>query len=73
MDRVFTDKYNRKWIIVEEVQKEAENKEKYILYNLYPLTQKPKKAKSEEAARLGLYYEPYLYITDSTLKEIKGA
>ncbi len=66
---VILDKYNRKLIVVESVQKAGANGEAYTLYNLYPPTQKPKKA-TEYGQSLGLYYEPCLYITDSTLKEI---
>lgn len=63
------DKYNRVFIVVEKVQKTSANGEPYTLYNLYPPTTKPKRAE-ERGCSLGLYYEPYLYITDCTLKEI---
>lgn len=63
------DKYNRIFVVVEKVQKTGANGEPYTLYNLYPPTTKPKRAE-ERGRLLGLWYEPYLYITDDTLKEI---
>lgn len=65
-----TDKYNRSFIVVEKQEKEAENGKKYKLYNLYPTTERPKKA-IEPANSLGFKYEPYLYLTEDVLKNIK--
>lgn len=63
------DKYKRVFVVVEKVQKTDANGKPYTLYNLYPPTTKPKRAE-ERGRSLGLYYEPYLYIADCTLKEI---
>lgn len=66
-DRTVKDKYGRTHIIVESVLRKADNNTEYLLYNLYPPNVKPKRSTKNE---FGLYYEPYLYITDDTLKRI---
>ena len=68
---IITDKYNRFYKVVEKIEKSAENGEKYALFNLYPLSQKPKPA-DEQGRALGFKFAPYLYITGETLKEIEA-
>lgn len=63
------DKYNRTFLIVEAVNKTGENGKNYILYNLYPPDKKPKRRQADGSPG-GLYYEPYLYVTDDVLKII---
>lgn len=68
--RPFIDRFGRKFVAVEKVTKSGANGEEYVLYNLYPLTQKPKRSTKNTQENLGLYYEPYLYITDEFLDYI---
>ena len=70
ISRPFIVKDGRKFVAVEKVTKTGANGEEYVLYNLYPLDQKPKKSTENQSENLGLYYEPYLYITDEFLDSI---
>lgn len=68
----FTDIYGRKRVVTDAVIRTNEDGEEYVLYNIYPANEKPKKATDPIDINRGFKYATYVEILEEGLLYTMG-